>query len=405
MRFDGPGKTEGKGTAGPRSNCLGFARRSGKRLLAAVNTFDRHLLREWLQILGLVLATTSGLLLIQVLYDKFQTLREIDAGMWEIGEYIAVTIPSFLAVVLPIALLLSLLYALGRLHRANEFNAMRTAGVGFMRLTAPIWVVGVLCCGLTWWLNTTIVPWSVERSEALLDHLRFRHESKSTERDRIGVVYSVGFDNRTEGRVWFFNRYSRFNQRAYGASVSVVDEERREHTRIVAAEAWYDPIGLGWVFKDGRELTFRPGTGELIGSKPFAQIFSGEFREDPDRMLLIDRRAVDLSLYELRELITYLEAEKSPKVVTYAVRYFGLIADTIGPLIVIAIAIPFAVAGVRVNPAVGVSKSIGLFVLYYLLTNFASSLATKQIVEPVVAAWLPHAGMATLAAWFFVRLR
>jgi lipopolysaccharide export system permease protein len=74
-------------------------------------------------------------------------------------------------------------------------------------------------------------------------------------------------------------------------------------------------------------------------------------------------------------------------------------------LIVIAIAIPFAVTGVRVNPAVGVSKSIGLFFLYYVLTNLSASLATKQIVEPELAAWLPNIGMTLLAAWLFARLR
>ncbi|MSU65598.1 MAG: YjgP/YjgQ family permease [Opitutus sp.] len=370
-----------------------------------MNTFDRHLLREWLQILGLVLAATCGLLLIQVLYDKFQMLREIGARGRELWEYIGVTMPSFLAVVLPIALLVSLLYTLGKLHRANEFNAMRAAGVGFIRLTAPIWLMGLLCCGLTWWLNTSIVPWSVERSEELLNYLRFRHESKSEQRDRIGVVFSVAFDNRLERRMWYFNRYSRYNERGYGASVSELDPQRREVRRLVAAEAWYDPIGHGWVFKNGRELLFTAETGELIGSKPFVQKFAGTYQEDPQRMLLIDRRAVDLSLHELHELIDYLESERSPKVVGYAVRYFGLIADTIGPLIVIAIAIPFAMTGVRVNPAVGVSKSIGLFVLYYLLSNFAASLASREIVEPVVAAWLPHAGMAAVAAWFFVRMR
>ena len=86
-------------------------------------------------------------------------------------------------------------------------------------------------------------------------------------------------------------------------------------------------------------------------------------------------------------------------------RYYSLLADTLGPLIVIAIAIPFAVTGVRVNPAVGVSKSFGLFFLYYILTNIASSLATKNIVDPVVAAWLPNLGMITLAAWLFAKLR
>jgi len=373
--------------------------------MAAVNTFDRHLLREWLQILGLVLAATCGLLLIQVLYDQFQMLREIGARGWELWEYVGVTMPSFLAVVLPIALLVSLLYTLGKLHRANEFTAMRAAGVGFMRLTAPIWVIGVLCCGLTWWLNTSIVPWSVERSEELLNYLKFRHESKSERRDQIGVVSSVAFDNRVDRRMWYFNRYSRYSERGYGASVSELDDQRREVRRLIAAEAWYDPIGHGWVFKNGRDLAFTPDTGELIASRPFVQMFVAQYQEDPARMLLIDRRAVDLSLHELRELIAYLESEHSPKVVGYAVRYFGLIADTIGPLIVIAIAIPFAVTGVRVNPAVGVSKSIGLFVLYYLLSNVAASLASKEIVEPIVAAWLPHAGMALVAAWFFVRMR
>jgi lipopolysaccharide export system permease protein len=138
---------------------------------------------------------------------------------------------------------------------------------------------------------------------------------------------------------------------------------------------------------------------------PFVMKLRETYHEDPDLMLLIDRRPVDLSLYELRELIGYLESEKNPKAVPYAVRYFGLIADTLAPLLVIAMAIPFAVTGVRVNPAVGVSKSIGLFFLYYVLANFAASLATKQIVEPAVAAWLPNLGMAGLALWLFSRVR
>src|ERR1043165_1767945 len=132
-----------------------------------VNTFDRHLLREWLQILGLVLAATCGLLLVQVLYDDFRELRELGARGWVLLQYVGVKMPEYLAIVLPLALLVSLLYALGKMHRANELTAMRAAGVGFGRMMAPFWLVGLLCCGLTWWLNTTIVPWSVERKQAM----------------------------------------------------------------------------------------------------------------------------------------------------------------------------------------------------------------------------------------------
>ena len=205
--------------------------------------------------------------------------------------------------------------------------------------------------------------------------------------------------------MWFFNRYSRFTKHGYGVSVSELDGQRRETTRFVAAEAWYEEKRKGWVFQDGRELTFAPETGELLGSVPFAERVKENYREDPQLMLLIDRRPVDLSLHEIRELIDYLEAERNPKAVPYAVRYFGLIADTLVPLLVIAMAIPFTVTGVRVNPAVGVSKSIGLFFLYYVMANLAASLATKQVVDPAVAAWLPNVGMGALALWFFSRMR
>lgn len=370
-----------------------------------MNTFDRHLLREWLQILGLVLLATCGLLVVQVLYDDFRSLRELGARGWVLWKYLGVTLPSFLALVLPVALLISLMFTLGKLHRANELTAMRAAGVGFIRLTAPVWLVGVLCCALTWWLNTTLVPWSVEESRSLRDELQFTRDAKALAPDRVGAAYSVAFDNPSERRMWFFNRYSRFTKHGYGVTVSELDAKRRETTRLVASEAWLDVGKRAWVFKDGRELTFAPESGELTGSMPFVMKLRETYHEDPDLMLLIDRRPVDLSLYELRELIGYLESEKNPKAVPYAVRYFGLIADTLAPLLVIAMAIPFAVTGVRVNPAVGVSKSIGLFFLYYVLANFAASLATKQIVEPAVAAWLPNLGMAGLAMWLFSRVR
>lgn len=385
---------------------LGFAWRGRARCIGRVNTFDRHLLREWLQILGLVLAATVGLLLLQVLYDDFRQLRELGARGSVFWRYLVITIPSFLAIVLPLALLVSLLYVLGKFHRANELTAMRAAGVGFARLTAPIWVVGVGCCGVSWWLNTTVVPWSVEESRAMKDELEFRHQStKAMPADRIGAVNSVAFDNPIDRRMWFFNRYSKSTQRAYGVSVSELDRARREVSRITAAEAWLDPRRRGWVFKAGRDLTFAPETGELIGSKPFAEKFAPTFREDPDLMLLIDRKPTQLSLWELRDLVAYLELERSPKLALYAVRYYGLIADVVGPLLVIAMAIPFAVTGVRVNPAVGVSKSIGLFFLYYVFASIATALATKGAVEPAIAAWLPHAGMAALALWFFARMR
>jgi lipopolysaccharide export system permease protein len=369
-----------------------------------LNTFDRHLLREWLQILAIVVAATCGLMLVQVCYDDLRTLREAGARGTELWTYFFVTMPSFLSIVLPIALLVSLLFVLTKLHRANELTAMRAAGVSLMRITAPVWLVGALCCGLAWWLGSTVVPWSVQKSEAMLDAVQFRKQARALPGDRVGAVYAVAFENPTDGRIWMLNRFSRSTGHAYGISVSELDSQRREKERLVAAEAYPDPSHGGWVFLRGRELHFNVDTGEELPDSPFAERREN-FSEDPQLMLLTERRPIDLSFFELRRVVQYYAAQNNPQGISFAVRYYGLIADTLGPLVAIAIAIPFAVTGVRVNAAVGVSKSLGLFCLYYLFIQIAGSLAIKQLVDPVTAAWLPNIGIAALAAWLLLRLR
>ncbi len=370
-----------------------------------MNTLDRHILSEWLKTLGLVLAATVGLLLLQEMYDNFRDLLDDGATGADIAVYYAVRLPSYLTVVLPLALLVSLLYSLGQLHRNNEFTAMRAAGLSLFRLTRGIWVIGLLCSGLMWQCNSRVVPWSVEESRRIKDGLEFRHQARVEGAESAGLVKSVTFDNRPDGRLWYINRYSRFTGRGYGVTVSILDHQRREVTRFLAREAEFDPVKRTWVFRDGSEVDFDVETGEAVRPTSFTERTFSNFHENPQLMLLIDRNPIDLSFRELRVLIDYLISDGSPKVTKYALRYYSLIADTLGCLIVIGIAIPFAVSGVRVSPVVGVSKSIGLFFCYYLLTNLANTIGGRELLTPEAAAWLPDVVMAGVAGWFFFRLR
>ena len=366
---------------------------------------DRHILREWLKILGLVLAAGLGLLLMQQMYNDFGDLIEAGANTSDVLMYYAVLLPSFVTVVLPLAVLVSLLYSLGQLHRHNEFTVMRAAGLSLFRLTRGIWVVGILASGLMWLFNAHIVPWSVEAGRRIKERVEFRYEARTGGVEHVGLVTSVAFDNRADGRLWYINRYSRFANRAYGVTVSVLDGRRQETARYRARQARYHPADHSWTFYDGEEIRFDPETGDIMRLVPFAERTFANFHEDPQLMLLIDRDPVDLSFLELRRLINYLTIEGNPKVTRYAIRYYRILADTFGCLIVIGIAIPFSVSGVRVSPAVGVSKSLGLFFAYYLLVSFASMLAGREILTPEAAAWMPNLVMAGLATWLFGRLR
>ncbi len=383
------------------------ALRGGSGLLhwVGLNLFDRYLLREWLKMFALLLAATLGVLLMSAFYDNLRDLIQLGAGVGEVVLYYLTLMPSFLSVVLQISMLLSLLFVLSKLHRNNELTAIRGAGLNIFATTRALWGAGVFLCGISLLLNARVVPWSVEASRSLYEGMQFRAEATTAPTGALGLVSSVTFDNQRQNRMWYINRYSRVLTTAYGVTVSELDRHRREKTRIMAREARYDEIRRSWTFKEGREMWFDPEEGEVTRTVTFAEKIIPYFSEDPSLMLLIDRKPVDLSFNELRRITDYFSSEDNPKFLRYEVRYYALLCDTLGPLIIIAIAIPFAISGVRVSPAVGVSKSIGLFFVYIILTSIATPLGGKGYLEPVWAAVMPNLAMVGLATYFFGRMR
>ena len=353
----------------------------------------------------LLLAATTGVLMMASLYDDFRELIQYGAGAGNILLYYATLMPSNLSNVLWLSMLLSLLFVLTKLHRNNELMAVRAAGLNIFATTRSLWLAGVVLCGVSLLLNARVVPWSVEASRSLKESFQYSAEMKAAPGGTLGLVSSVAFDNQRQNRMWYINRYSRFSETAYGVTVSELDGRRREKTRLMAREARYDAIRRSWTFKDGREMWFDPEQGDLQRTVPFAAKTVPYFTEDPQLMLLFDRKPIDLSFNELRRITDFFSAEDNPKFLRYEVRYYSLLADTLGPLIIIAIAIPFAVSGVRVSPAVGVSKSIGLFFIYFILTGIATPLGGGGYLEPIWAALMPNLTMIGIAAYFFGRMR
>ncbi len=366
---------------------------------------DRHILREWLEILALVLAATLGLLVMHSLYDDLEDLLREGAVAAEIVAYCLVKVPGFLATLLPLCLLVSLLYALGRLHHANEITALRAAGLGLGRITRAVWAAGLLFCALVWWLNSSVVPWSVEEARSMRETLRVRQELAGKDADQVGARTAVTFDNTADGRTWFINRYSQFTRRAYGVSVSELDANGVEVRRLLAREAWRNESGPGWVLSDGRELTFDPASGEVVKTTAFVRLRRPEFDEDPALMQVYDARPEALSLFELRRVIAHHRETNSPKGLGYELRHASVLAETLMPLVIIAFAVPFAVAGVRLNPAVGVSKALGLFVVYFIALRLGLVLGGRGALTPGLAAVLPHLALLGAGAWAWARVR
>ncbi len=366
---------------------------------------DRHVLGSWLKALGLIMAALLGLLILVDMQRNLGDFIGSGAGIAEVTYYYLVLVPGNVPLVLQISVLLSLLYALGQLHRSNEFTAMRAAGLGLFRVTRAIWLFGLLLAGFVWHLNASLIPWAVEEARTTREEMRRVADARKRGHEAAGMFSAVAFDNRAAGRLWFLNSYDETERRARGASLGFLDGRRRETRRLLAAEATYDAWRKCWVFVDGRELTFDPLTGEQLSSAPFAHRIEPEVDDSPELMLLLLKDAGDLSLFELERAMAHLRDDDSTRYRRYAVEHARKEASPVGVLIVMALAVPFAVGGVRVNPAVNMSKSIGLFFLYFLVAKMATLMGSYGTLGPQAAAWLPDSAMALIALVAFARMR
>ncbi|MGB0743990.1 MAG: LptF/LptG family permease, partial [Opitutales bacterium] len=313
--------------------------------------------------------------------------------------------PTYLPVILPVAFLVSLLFSLGSLHRNNEVVAMRASGSSLFRLSRSLWVAGLLLSALLFYLTALVVPRAVEQARTFYENLEFASADTTEDLQEKSMLYNLGFDNRKEGRLWFMNRFNERNWLGFGVNVHTRDQDGNELSRIAASEAYYDNTQGYWVFLDGRELLMDPETGDPLRSLSFEEKTFADFTEDPSLMLGLHKKPSELSLFELSRIIEAVPPEENPAVHAYEVRYFSLLAAPFSCLVVVGLAVPFAVSGVRTSPMIGVSKCLGFFAVFYVLISIAAILGEREIIPTVLAAWLPNIVMLLLAVYLFRKAR
>ncbi|GJG85536.1 hypothetical protein tb265_07170 [Gemmatimonadetes bacterium T265] len=99
---------------------------------------SRYILKEHLGPLSFSLGALTSLLLLNYIARKFADL--VGKGLpWQvIAEFFMLSVPFTVAMTLPMAVLVSTLYAFSRLAAENEITAFKASGVAMRRLLVPV---------------------------------------------------------------------------------------------------------------------------------------------------------------------------------------------------------------------------------------------------------------------------
>lgn len=365
---------------------------------------DRYLAAEWLKAFLLALSATLALLLLENVQNELNDFLRWDAPTYQLLMFYGWYSLTLLPLLIPASIFIATLFSLGNLHRNHEITALRAAGLGLFRLTRTLWLSVLTLTLLLFWLNAELVPNATEATRELRHHWRVQAEAQSSGRGTAGMVSPLGFQNALDGRLWFMNRFSRYTNEGFGVAVQVYDRKARLTQRYLAREAYYDEVTHHWVFREVRVRQYDPVTGQAIRETFDDVREEPRWKEAPSLMLALAEDPDRLSLYELQALLHTFPDSDAPTLRPYALRYQLRLAQPVNCLVVLALAIPFAISGVRTNPMIGVSKAGILFAGYFMLSGVVSLLGEQGHMSLTAAVWLPVGSIALLSLFFYRRL-
>src|SRR5438477_9770027 len=103
---------------------------------------DRYLVKGFLKPFGACVLIFCILVILGRFFDKMGIFTMYHAKLKYIVLFLLLGLPLWLNLVLPVATLLSVLFALGQHQQQGEITALRSAGIPTLRLYAPYFSVG-----------------------------------------------------------------------------------------------------------------------------------------------------------------------------------------------------------------------------------------------------------------------
>ena len=373
---------------------------------------DRYLIREWLIPFGVCLA---GFMVLWIAFDLINGLgdfTEAGLGAAEIARYYWVTLPGNFFVVVPVALLLSLMYAINQHSRHHEFIAIRNAGVGMFRMSAPYLLVGVLLSTGLYWSNERWLPSGLREGEII------KGGQAASEENPLGRgwIANVNFHNDEANRDWQIPAFNPATGEMSGVDKNPIiiswkwndDQPKRE---IMAVKGRWE--NGGWTFYQVKDYMPTEGFPEVHPITLHKTLRLEEIDETPMQIEgelkiapLFDKRAHKRWSVSLAEIDGYrrIHPDIAPeKKAILNAQYQARLAEPLTCLIVVLIAIPFAAPSGRRNAAVGVAAGIIACLAFFMVQQFAMAVGGQ--LSPHLAAWTPHALFGGLSAWQITKVR
>ncbi len=350
---------------------------------------DRYVLRNFLQVYLYCIAGFISIWLIFDVSDNISTFIDERVGLWLVLRYYATQLPQVMIILLPVSLLLSLLFTLGRMSRANEIVSMLTAGVSLPRVLLPLLGMGLLTVAASMALNYSLAPHAELARKTFLSEAQARPSR---------YVQGQIFRNRTDLRTWFIQNFIRRGNTFNNVQVLQQDANDNIVTSYAASRATYQPKTKTWQLENVRVVHYDPA-GNILNEQIYPSLTIEHWSETPFRLGSANERAEFLSVPELREYLRF-NADFPPTLLApFRTHLHYRLALPWTCMVVVCIAAPLGIGYSRRGVLSSVAAAVFLVFSMNFLVHLFLALGEGDRVSPWVAAWTPNLLFATIGLY------
>jgi lipopolysaccharide export system permease protein len=298
----------------------------------------------------------------------------------DVSRMILYLIPSFLVFTIPMAFLLAVLLAFGRLSADNEIIVIKASGVSLIQVMPPVLVCALVAVLLALGASTIGVPWG---------NSSFRELSiQVLKRNITATIREKTFWDDIPGVVMYADRYEEQSHTLQGVIINDGRNPDRPMTifardGIVTSAAGSQALllslhngsihmaGAGGLYRLVHFGEYSMTVGEKGGSNAASRIESDMWLSELQRQIISPGTSAKSRLKMLSEL-------HSRFTFPFASLVFAILA------------VPLGIQNRRSGKSGGFSVSIAIILTYYVLMSVVRTLAEKGVVPPAVALWIPN---------------
>ena len=346
----------------------------------------------------------GGLVFFVFLFLMFQLLRLAEffivhgvAG-WILIKMVGLLALSFLPTALPVAFLIAVLMAFGRLSSDSELIALKASGLSLSRLCIPVIAISLLVVGLSLGLNLSWVPWGESTFKNILVKVG---NTKVASSIKEGTFTSGFFD-----LLIFAEKVD-----PKGSTLSrvfIYDERDKKNPMAVVAKSG-EILPLKNSSELGASNVLRLTNGSIHRNDPgndsYQKVDFGEYR----LYLKIDEGAANSAWkpqqLSYRRLMDTIRAQPAGSGLTKELwgELWRRIAIASTPIAFVFLGAGFGTVRTRsVRASAGLVTFVTLLVYWTLLT-LASTAIHRHWLPPFVAMQVPNAVIFLTAIWAFRR--